>query len=107
MCFLICDHMNSHVRSYSIIYAPAMLKHAWAAVYGDSPVGSLLGSPRCLCYRHNQGPTIFFTLSLQRFVGLPLHLIPCTPPNSAIFVYLPSFILITWLRDLKHHWCIL
>ena len=41
------------------------------------------------------------------FLGLPLCLMPCTPPSSAIFGYLPSFILITWLKYLKHCYHIL
>ena len=41
-------------------------------------------------------------LSIQHFGGLPACLIPCTPSSNAIFRHLPSFILITWPKHLKH-----
>lgn len=52
-------------------------------------------------------PQSSFMLSIQHFGGLPLCLILCTSPNSAIFGYPLSFILITWPKYLKHHCCIL
>ena len=75
-------------------------------VYGGSPVVPILESPRCLCYCHTQGSTVFIYAVYPVFWGLPPHLIPCTPPSSAIFGYL-SFILITWLKYLKCCYCIL
>ena len=69
-------------------------------VYGGSPVVPILGSPRCLCYCHTQGSTVF--LSIQHLLGLPLCFIPCTPPSGVICRYLPSFILVMWPKYLKH-----
>lgn len=49
----------------------------------------------------SKAPQSSFMLSVQCFGGLPLRLILLTPPSSAIFWCLLSFILITWLKYLK------
>ena len=72
-------------------------------VYGDSPVVSILDSPRCLCYCYTQGSTVFLNAVYPVFWGLPFCIIPCTPPSSVIFRYLSSFFIITWPNYLKCH----
>lgn len=82
-----------------IIYAPAILEQCGQSVYGGSPVVPNLGNPRCLCYVIAKVPQSSCMLSVQCSLGLPLRLIPCTPPSSAICRYLLSFILITWPKS--------
>ena len=101
-------HHHTWLRFSPSSFMLSMLKLAGAAPYGAS-LDPVLGSPRCLCvllsYLRLHGLPLCCLSG--GFFGLPLHLLPCSPPSSAIFGYLPSFIFITWLKYLKRHCCIL
>ena len=60
-------------------YVPGFFQHSsmpWQClsmhgqpVYGGSPVVPILGSPRCLCYCHTQGSTVFLYAVYPAFWG--------------------------------------